>query len=471
MEASTRLIQTIQNFVRQDGGLFLLLTKDVGFLNTFTRILDHPLALPRTCCRFHGTAEETMKTLGLLADRKRKLLLVEREIEGLSNIQLIKYVKLFFPGVKIILLTPEIQEDLLILLHELGTDSLITKPINETALVEKLAYTIRPLGRLGEMLEKGKQHLMRGNASLAMGLAEEALRMKPDSPAALMLMGDALRAMGRPDEALEAYAAAHGAAEMYLEPIKKLIETFGELGDSTKELEYLERLDSLSPLNVERKVRLGGLRLQQGSLDHAEREFDKAVKLTADQAMSLIGGLSRNIAEQCMSTAPELAEHYLRHSLEAKRAILSRADMETFNILGLVLRRQGKWREAVTEYRHALEIAPGDEIIRYNLALAYMDGEEFANAAAEIEQALASDSEFGQDNTTACCNMGYIFSRVGKQAMAMYYLKQALKLDPNHEEAGRLMRVLTVQAHDGKTGTEAEEPEESEAETGRDRAE
>lgn len=458
MEAPARLVQPIQQFITQEGGLFALLTKDAGFLSVFFRILAHPLALPRSCLRLHASAEEAMKALGQLAARERKLvLLVEREIEGLSNILLVKHVKLFFPSVKIILLTPEIQEDLLILLHELGTDSVITKPIGERALLEKLANVIRPLGKLGELLEKGKSHLLRGNSSMAMTLGEEALRMKPDSPAALMLMGDALRSMERHEEALSAYAEAHHSAEMYLEPIKRLIQTYRELGDSVKELEYLERIDRLSPLNVERKVQMGGLRLRLGKMSEADREFSKAVKLTTDQAMSLIGGLSRNIAEQCMTQAPELAERYLRYSLEAKQKILSRADMETFNALGLVLRMQGKWREAVAEYRKALSIAPDDEVIRYNLALAYMDGGEYGQAAEEVEQALAVNGEFGQDNDTICYNLGHIFSRSGNQPMAVFYFTQALKLNPEHEEAARMVEKL---ADEGFVA-ESEGPEEA----------
>lgn len=454
MEAPNRLIQPIQHFILKEGGLFFLLTKDAGFLSVFTRAVASSLALPRTCCRIHLSAEETMKAVGQIAARERKIvLLVEREIEGISNILLVKHIKLFFPSVKIILLTPEIQEDLLILLHELGTDSVITKPIGERALLEKLANVIRPLGKLGELLETGKGHLMRGNTSMAMTLGEEALRQKPDSPAALMLMGDALRAMERHEDALAAYSEAHHSAEMYLEPVKRLIQTYRDLGDSVKELEYLERLDRLSPLNVERKVQMGGLKLRLGKLNDADREFGKAVKLTTDQAMSLIGGLSRNIAEQCMAHAPDLAERYLRYSLEAKQKILSRADMETFNALGLVLRMQGKWREAVVEYRKALEIAPDDEIIRYNLALAYMDGQEYGQAAEEIERALAANGEFGQDSDTVCYNIGHIFSRAGNQPMAVFYFTQALKLNPNHEEAGRMVEKL---AEEGYVGTPAE---------------
>ncbi|EGJ50115.1 tetratricopeptide repeat protein [Desulfocurvibacter africanus] len=451
MEVLTRLAQPVQNFVLQENGLFLLLTKDAGFLNVFTRTVVQVLALKPVCCRIHTSAEDAMKAIGQLAARDRKLvLLVEREIEGISHIQLIKHVKLFFPLVRIILLTREIQEDLLILLHELGTDSVITKPIGERALAEKLANAIRPMGKLGDLLEKGKSHLLRGNTSMAMTLGEEALRHKPDSPSALMLVGDALRAMERHEDALSAYAEAHHSAELYLEPIKRLIQTYSELGDSVKELEYLERLDRLSPLNVERKVQIGGLKLKLGNLSAADREFGKAVKLTTDQAMSLISGLSRNIAEQCMAQAPELAERYLRYSLEAKQKILSRSDMETFNALGLVLRMQGKWREAVAEYRKALDIAPEDEIIRYNLALAFMDGEEYENAAAEVERALVTNGEFGQDNDTVCFNLGHIFWRAGNLPMAMFYFTQTLKLNPDHEEAARMARKLADEGHVGE---------------------
>lgn len=55
---------------------------------------------------------------------------------------------------------------------------------------------------------------------------------------------------------------------------------------------------------------------------------------------------------------PVQAEKYLRQCLEIKGQNLSADDLSTFNQLGISLRKQGRWKDAITEYKKALKIIP-----------------------------------------------------------------------------------------------------------------
>ena len=182
----------------------------------------------------------------------------------------------------------------------------------------------------------------------------------------------------------------------YLEQVKKLAELHGQEGNLEKQLHYLEKLNAMSPLNLERKVAIGRLQVKLGRADTASKVFDEAVVRSKSSADTLMVEIRSKIVSMCLEEAPALAERYLRQNLESQRESRSKALIETYNTLGLALRRQGKWREAIQEYEKALAIAPGNASLLYNLAMACKEGKDFAAAAEALDRALASSATFGE---------------------------------------------------------------------------
>ncbi len=65
--------------------------------------------------------------------------------------------------------------------------------------------------------------------------------------------------------------------------------------------------------------------------------------------------------------------------------------METYNKLGIALRKQGKWQQAVENYQSALKVAPNEPGLFYNIGLAYSDGKEYAKCAKYFKRAVRSE--------------------------------------------------------------------------------
>ena len=267
------------------------------------------------------------------------------------------------------------------------------------------------------------------------------LDLKPGSPAGYMLKGDALKGMGKMKEALDAYVAAMEPSRLYLEPIKKLADFYKDNKDLGNQAKYLEKLDKLSPLNIDRKVDLGGVNVQMGNTERAEKYFDSALKVTQKIDKSLLSEVCKSIAETCVEKAPEMAEIFFKKSLDAKPTH-GLEDIETFNSLGLALRKQGKWKEALAKYEQALKIAPKDENLHYNTALAHADGKQFSTAALHLDKALASNPGLGMKSITICINLGYIYLLAEIKTKAKQYFSIVLEMDPDNKRAKDMLKTL-----------------------------
>jgi tetratricopeptide (TPR) repeat protein len=432
-------------YISKDAGHIMTVTDDRLFNAVLRNTLTRELVLGEGSHTMIADEEQTLKTIINLSKVKRNILIfIERVLNHKETGLLIKQVKNAFPHVKIIVLTGETESQQLTLLHEIGADNFITKPVSLNTLIEKIAFTIKPQGKIGQAVEKGKKLLASGNPEGALEAAREILKMKPNSAAAFLLIGDAFKAQGKRDLAEEFYSKAGQEAPMYLEPLKKLAELHKEDGDRGRHLKYLEKLDDLSPLNVDRKVEIGGIHVERGNDHAAEELFASAMKLANKEAASHIGEVSIRIGSLYAKNHPAKAESYFRAAIDAKRDVLDKSDIKTFNNLGIALRKQGKWRAGLDVYQKALEISPEDENLYYNMAMAFYEGKLFRQATERLDEALKLNPEFGQGDAPLSSNMGVIFIKGGEadKEKARRFLEKALELDPSMERPQKLLAQL-----------------------------
>lgn len=436
--------EDVREFVALQNGVFLVVSTDGLFNKNLRGTLLRHLTIKDECVHNIATIEELHKEIKLHRSKDHTLLVfIERELNGRNTSDLIRYLKSDYKNeVFVVVLTTEVERDKLVLLHELGADNIITKPISPDTLIEKIAFTVKPRGQIGELMDKGRLSLDTGNPLEAAKIAKQVLEIKPNSPSGLLLMGDALRGMGKRDDALRAYTQAEKGARLFLEPLKKIAALHHEEGNTAEELRFLERLDKLSPLNVDRKVDIGTGYIKLGDAEKAKLAFDQAVRIATKEALDAVSRVTQSIALRCMEIAPELSEQYLRQALNTRKNMLDRSDIETFNRLGLMLRRQGKWQEAIAEYRRALKISPDDGGLYYNISMAYTEGRQYIEAYQHLDRALTLQPDLWRTSEAICYNIATVCRRYGKKDQAVAYLKKALELNPDYFKAQSLLEEI-----------------------------
>jgi tetratricopeptide (TPR) repeat protein len=441
--ALRRLRKPLVDFLDMDRGVFFVVSDDAAFAASFEELLLKGLLLPKERVRMARDGADFFRQVRqpFFAD-KRLLLVVERRLGGGDAREFVRQARAFLDTCRVLVRTARVDREVLTLLHEEGVDNFVAQGAGDEALLEKMAATVRPAGKLGQVLDQARALVGRSRYEEALRLADKALELKPGSASALVLKGDALRGLARTDAAREAYLEAAKAAPMFLEPLKRLAELFRELGDRPRRLECLARLDALSPMNVRRKVELGALLLAAGERERAVACFDAAVDRVTEEAMGLIEEVRLSIADACLERDPALAERYYRSAIEARKEGFRRSDVAVFNRLGLAMRRQGRWADAVAEYKKALQVSPGDENLHFNVAVALAEGGEGASAAATLDWVLAKNPGFGQDSDALSYQMGAILAAAGRPAEARQRLEHTLALNPGHEAAKTLLGAV-----------------------------
>ncbi len=427
--------QTVVDFLNNKGHI-ICATDDTQFTTLLRTTMLKQLGQTIESLSSTSDVEQVLRIVREVSSRKHAFLLIlERMIAGKNMGYLVRQLKNAYPDLRIIVLTSETDRQRLVLMHETGADNFITKPVSINGLIEKIAYTVKPQGKLGQLIEQARNFLVLNNPQNALKVCKVILDLKPNSAAAFLIIGDAMRELGKPERAREAYEEASKHAEMYLEPLRKLADLHGELGDMPNRLLYLEKLDKLSPLNVERKLDMGEIHLRMGNNEVAGQLFDSAVTVASKEAMAHISEVATRVAEIYEEKDPAQSEKYLRRALDAKGAYLSREDIATFNQLGITLRNQGKWREAIVEYKKALKVAPDDENLYYNMGMACAEGRDFKESKSYMSKAMSMNRGIINVTPNIAYNIALIYIQTGDREVAMECLTAALQQDPNFELA------------------------------------
>lgn len=410
------------------GGKFLVLTTDTGFVELVRSTLHHSLGLSKKCF-LHFTKFEELMALIESEPAGRFLVCMERLLSGLTSAQAIEKILRANSQTGIIVVTQEVDQYTIALLVEQGAHNVIIKPISVASFTEKLAFTIAPQGRFSKLIDKGKKLLAAEEWGEALIVADEILDQKCDSAAGFMIKGDAYKGLKMLAKAEDMYKRAVRSAELYLAPLKRLAELYEQSGESDKQLKYLYKLHEISPLNTQRVVRIGELEIASGNAMDAEEMFERAMGLARREAAEIISSLSARIADICADRDPDMAAKYSKKSLDLRGEAFSAEDIATVNILGISLRKKGKWEEAIREYSRVLAVIPDHAGLMYNMALAYSEGGQDSKALEVIRRALELDPKLPDSGKNIAYNIGRIFRKGGQDGTI--YFKKAYEQDPN----------------------------------------
>jgi len=442
MASTSRFDQDLRDFLEPQGGMLVMLCDDPLFVRALRTAIFKTLAVKTDCLEIHQDAAQAMKSVHSYLSRKTPVLvLADRLMRGRPTLTFLRDVKTTFTAARLLVMTQETTKDELSQLYEIGVDSILTKPVSIDTLVEKMAGAIKPQGKISQLVQEGKKLLEAGATKKVMEISCEILKLKAKSPVALMLMGDAYLKEGRREEAIAAYESAHEGAKLYLEPLKKLAEAHKEVNEDAY-LRFMRKLDSISPLNTERKCEIGKVYARKNDNERADIYFSAAIENAKREAMNHVERVVTDIAESVAESAPGLAEKYYVQLLDMKGDNLTEQDMVTFNRLGIALRRQGKWREAVENYKKALSVVSNDERVLYNMGLAYADGQLHRMAVGAFEQVQRINPQFYKTAPVVAYNIANAYALSKDMGTARHFLTAALELDPRHAASLRLLAKI-----------------------------
>lgn len=424
----------------RDNGQLVCFSDDRSVAELLRELVVNTLKMPASCLNISSRPENMAKIARqAITAKKAPIFLVEQNLNGRDLTFVFRVMKTAFPEIKILAFVGEADKHRFVLLHESGVDSCIVKPTDAPGLLEKIALVIKPDDQLERTLEWARTLLNQEEYLRALQVCTQAMDQNANASALLLLMGDIFRAMKEYNKAADAYAKASAGSSLFLEPLRKLADLYAETGNALKQIEYLEKMDEVSPLNLDRKIQIGELFLKLNQGEKARKMFDKAMKLSNRQARENISGVAYRVADIYIDSDPLMAASFLQRGLDARKEFWGHEDLATFNKLGLLLRRAGKWREAAGEYMKALTVAPRDENLHYNLAMAYLEGKELESARASALKAMAINPELPRKSSRIAANLGAVFVGTNDMMHALPLLRTALELDPDNAEAKEMV--------------------------------
>lgn len=286
--------------------------------------------------------------------------------------------------------------------------------------------------------------LGRGDAEQARTTLEQIVSRSPRFGPAYRLLGEAYAALKRPEDAARAVAIADRSPnyDPYVDPTMLTLVRLSRsatlhlqqaaasnLSTNGAWREYLvRRAVELDPANTDALYELASVLRALGRFEEALSLLERYRSLvpTEGHVLTDIGrclvGLGRR-AE---------AERTLR------QAVAEVDDANAHQVLALLLDRDGRVDEAVTEYRRALALNPNHGDAINNLAIALVRRGQLDEAARLLERLVASDP----GNADAQTNLGVVRMTQGATDAAARAFKAALAVRPEHARAQEGLRTL-----------------------------
>jgi len=437
-EVINKFADIVYEFV-ENGGFFLLVGNDKIFYQTLRRSLVFELGIGTDFIQLVHEPNMVMAKLEkFMKDDLSPLVFMEHATDGRNNNQILAMLKNTYPKVPVIITAREVDQNHLLQYVEEGASHVLKKSASVNEILRKIVHIIKPQTEIDELAAAGKRLNEDNRFEDAVRVANTILMKKTNSARAHLILGDAFKGLLKRKEAMAEYLLAEKNSKMFIEPLKKIFVMYAEDGDKNGMLDYLVKLDEISPLNFNRKVKIGDLNYDLGKVEQAEAYYDGAIESAVAEAKSIVGEMTLDIAEKITASNPELAAKYYRKSLDLIKDSKNFASMNAFNRLGISLRKAGLWEEAVEAYTVAEKLSPGDENIQYNLGLAYHEGGEHSSAAKAMFLALKMNPKLYMDNIEVAFNLGVVFHESDHEPQAQKMIRYVLDIDPGHVRARAL---------------------------------
>ncbi|GAB1409575.1 response regulator [Desulfovibrionales bacterium] len=437
--------QIVRHYVTNQLGVFLLVTNDDMFIKTARGAL-RTLGLNYDSLSVTNiSADIGKKCKDILSANPRLLLIIESKIHGRSNVFDFKIFKQTFgDALKIICITPEVSEDHVAFIAENEADSIIVKPISINNIIQKIAFTIKPINNFYNEIEKIKHLITVRQFDEANRRIDLLLQQKPNSSICLILKGDISKTLQEYEEAEFFYMQAAKESKLNLKPLQRLVDLYTETSNAEHSLKYLLLMDKISPLNHNRKIDIGTLYSRDGEAKTAEKYYQEAINIVESQANDLLASTLMDIGIKLREHNPEQAMHFMEKAIATKGENITREDLWMVNEMGMSLRKEGNWQGAIQAYQRALRLIPNESGLHYNIGMAYAQGKEYYKAICEFDKAISIAPEILRESPFIPYNIGQVYYQMNRYPEVDQYMKMALVLDPEFERAKVMLGKISI---------------------------
>lgn len=264
---------------------------------------------------------------------------------------------------------------------EAGVNGYIVKPFVSKTLEDKIKAVLAARADPPEhvkLLKAGEDLILKGDYEKALLFFEKAKLIR-ESARVYVSMGEAYELAGDQNKAQESYKTAIELNPLFIKAYLRSAALYEKQGNLDAALSAFKKVVEISPNNPRRHLAIGNIHLKKGDVVKAQESYSVSVKQEA--------AMASEIAEELLKAGKDdLAEHFFRTSL-----LKMAANVNVYNRLGIALRRQGKWQDAIREYETALKLDPQDAGLYFNIGKACVEGGQRVRADQAFRRALEID--------------------------------------------------------------------------------
>lgn len=267
------------------------------------------------------------------------------DLPDMKGLSLLRILQASYPDkdIHFILVVREVTESQVIEAGEAGVTDIITYPVTKINLRKKINNALN-------IVSSPKDNEFKKRYNEALGLME------------IEMYKEAL-------EAFEKSLTVHEAAETFYN--MGFIKTVQ--GKYEEALQSFRRATQIDKSHVMSHKKMGETFMKLGK--------DEEARDCLEKAGDILMGKSMDVA----------AESVLQEALR-----IDPTSLNVYNSLGIIYRRQNKYKEAIINYKKALKVHPKDERIYFNLARVYYDAKNIDDARKTLIRAVKLKPDFSE---------------------------------------------------------------------------
>ncbi len=281
---------------------------------------------------------------------------------------------------------------------------------------------------VSNLILEGGRLREKGSFDEAIKCYNKALEIGGANVEVLTEKGNTFLKQGNIDEAIQCFIESTGIEASFPRAYQGLGQAFTQLGDYQEaKKNYLKVID-LEPENAQAYHDIGALYRDEGDHESARYCFEKGVNYNKSFLNNYLGlaetyeSLNKpkeswEVYKDAMEANPNQTLLFLKagnfclkqelyekaEKVFGKALGRSRHSIHLYNRMGIALRKQKKFQEAISNFAKAITIKPGDANLLYNLAKAYYLSGNESTAMDKLKVAFGQDQDlklkFQKDRT------------------------------------------------------------------------